>query len=55
MTTKTLKAKTVSYGLVELVDNQSHLGPRYSIRVNDRIKEQSNDLGTLARTYDRYH
>lgn len=53
---KTLKAKRVSYGLIELVDNESHLGPRYSIRVDSKVKEQSNDLNSLMQTFDRkYH
>lgn len=53
---QTLKAKTVSYGLIELVDKQSGFGFRYSIKVNGQIKEQSNDLSFMINTFDnKYH
>lgn len=47
---KIVKAKSVSYGLVELVDTQS--SPRYSIRVNGKVRETSNDLAFMIRTFD---
>lgn len=49
---KTIKAKSVSYGLVELVDSQSGSGPRYFIRVNGTVRETSNDLAFMIRTFD---
>ena len=53
---KVIKAKSVSYGLVELVDNQSGWGQRYSIHVDGKVKEQSNDLTFMIGVFDRkYH
>lgn len=53
---KVLKAKSVSYGLVELIDNESSWGQRYSINVDGKVKEQSNDLTFMVRTFDnKYH
>lgn len=53
---KVLKAKSVSYGLVELIDTQSSWGLRYSIHVNGKVKETSNDLTSLVQTFDKkYH
>ena len=46
-----LKAKRVSYGLVELVDSGNSWA-RYSIRVNGSIKEVSDDLNFLVNTFD---
>ena len=47
-----LKAKTVSYGLVELCQS----GSSYFIRVNGQIKEQSSDLTFLAQLFEnRYY
>lgn len=44
-----LKAKTVSYGLVEV--RQS--GSLYSIWVNGQIKEVSSDLTFILQTFER--
>ena len=49
---KVLKAKSVSYGLVELIDTQSGWGSRYSIQVNGKIKEQSSDLTFMTNTFN---
>ncbi len=51
----TIKIKTVSYGTVELRDNGAQ-SPKYSIWVNGELKEISDDLDFMIRTYDsKYH
>lgn len=49
----TLKAKRVSYGLVELVEWSGSSSLRYAILVNGTIKAQSNDLTFLIGEFDR--
>ena len=44
---KVLKLKTVSYGTVELVDNESTWA-RYHNEVNGQVKEVSEDLNYLV-------
>ena len=46
-----LRSKRVSYGIVEVVDHGVS-SIRYSIRVNGQIREQSNDLNFIVRTFD---
>lgn len=50
--TTTIKAKQVSYGLVELKDHGPS-SPRYAIYVNGQIKEISDDLNFMIRTFDQ--
>lgn len=50
--TVTIKAKQVSYGLVELKDHGPS-SPRYAIYVNGQIKEISDDLNFMIRTFDQ--
>jgi hypothetical protein len=45
-----LKAKKVSYGLVELRDDCG--AARYGIYVNGKLKEYSNDLQFLIGVFD---
>ena len=47
----TIKAKQVSYGLVEIRDHGAQ-SPRYAIYVNGQIKEISDDLTTIIRIFD---
>lgn len=46
-----IKAKQVSYGLVEIKDHGAQ-SPRYAIYVNGQIKEYSDDLTTLLRIFE---
>jgi len=48
----TIKAKRVSYGLVELKDNGPS-SPRYAIFVNGQIKEISDNLDFMIQTFDQ--
>ena len=43
-----LKAKTVSYGLVEVCQS----GSSYYIQVNGQIKEQSSDLTYIIQVFE---
>lgn len=53
---KVLKAKRVSYGLVELIDTESAWSSRYVIQVNGSTKEQSSDLTYMTNTFNnKYH
>lgn len=47
----TIRAKRVSYGLVELVDNGPS-SPRYAIYVNGQIKEISDNLDFMIQTFN---
>lgn len=46
-----IKVKKVSYGIVELKDHGAQ-SPRYAIYVNGQIKEISDDLYYMIRTFD---
>ena len=46
-----IKAKQVSYGLVEIKDHGAQ-SPRYAIYVNGQIKEYSDDLTTILRIFE---
>ena len=48
----TIRAKRVSYGLVELKDNGPS-SPRYAIYVNGQIKEISDNLDFMIQTFDQ--
>lgn len=50
-----LKAKQVSYGLIEVREQLSFMGFgfRYGLYINDQLKQQSNDLTYLIREFDR--
>lgn len=51
----TIKAKNVSYGLVEIRDAGTS-SPRYRIYVNNQLKEQSDNLNDIIRIFDsRYY
>ena len=48
----TIRAKRVSYGLVELKD-KGPSSPRYAIYVNGQIKEISDNLDFMIQTFDQ--
>ena len=50
---KVLKSKSGKYGLVELVDEGTAWGLRYTIRVDGHVKESSNDLNSMVRNFDK--
>ncbi|WEV66730.1 hypothetical protein OZX72_05515 [Bifidobacterium sp. ESL0769] len=47
---RVIKAKTVSYGLIELHEHDAS----YYITVNGSIKEQSSDLNAMESYFDHY-
>lgn len=49
---KVLKSKSVSYGFVQLIDNESTWA-RYHIEVNGEIKEVSENLNFIADVFER--
>ena len=50
---KTLKGKKTKNGLVEVVDNDTAWGLRYSLVVDGTVKASSNDLQSILRDYDK--
>lgn len=50
---KLLKSKRGRDGLVELVDNDTAWGLRYSVLVDGKVKASSNDLTAMVRDYDK--
>ena len=48
---KTIKAKRVSYGYIEIRDAGA-LSPRYRIYINGQIYECSDDLDTVIKIFD---
>ena len=44
--------KKVSYGYVKLVD-AGNLSPRYRIYLNGQLREQSDDLSTVKRIFEK--
>jgi hypothetical protein len=50
---KTIKCKNTGNGLVEVVDNDTAWGLRYSLVVDGAVKASSNDLQSIIRDYDK--